>query len=359
MLDSGQNERARRIALLFYLMFLLATAAGACWASVTVYQFFTGRARYNQTHRQTDTFLFAGKISNMSTGKWNNNRLVLVYEGNKEVARTYTYRGEFPESGFGITDGLFIVEIPNPYRFSLADFNDNKVPFEFRLLKRSDGFLQSHWTLYHWFPEFREGGWEVIHFPSKNIYYIVRVLEGDRSTLPAEIGQPGSTEMRDDGRIVAVPVSPVPVIPLESGVQIQGVATSGQYELTPFAPVTEKVDNCKGQTDIISKFSRSQTFLHKYSISGGANVPIGIWKLIVVQLEGKYGYEESELETRTAETSITARPGTIQVIHLTWKEIWENGSVDVIQSDGQLLSVPYVAKIRLDQEITSETQACP
>lgn len=357
--ESSEVIKKRRWAMVISLVFLIIVVSITCWLTTVITKAITGKTEYDNYHKQVDTFTLAGKITNPATGKWNNDRLVLIYEGNKEIARTYTYRGDFPESGFGMTDGLFIVEFPNPYRFSLADFDENKIPFDFHLLKRSDGFLKSHWTLYHWFPKFWEGRWEVIHFHSKNIYYVVRVLEGDRATLPTEISQPGSTEMRDDARIVAIPVSPISPIPLKAGVTIQSIVPSGQFEIVPLPPITEKVDNCKGQTDIVSKFSKSQTFLHKYSISGGVNVPVGIWEIIVIQLEAKYGFEESELETRTAETSVTAKAGTTQLTHLTWKEAWENGLVNVIQPEGKLLSVPYSAKVRLDQEITSETQACP
>lgn len=318
----------------------------------TFWSFYTGPSVV------ADRLIFAGKIVNPRTARWNNNRLVLVYEREIEIGRAVSYRGEFPESNLGIIDGLFVVEIPNVYRFTYNDFKANKVPFQNDIVKRD-----KYTGIYHWFPEFKEGSWEVIMMRSKNLYYVIKVLDGPIETLPPEIL---SGKTRFDGqRIVVLPTQEVPAnLSVEGDYIVQQVRPKVGLESVVVNNMTVPLNNCKSDQELVTPYSYTHTYLHKYTeeqgISGGLQVtlPILTWLKIVSELQTKYGFEDNEIAETKLIYNFSAAPRTYQYYAITWTEVWEKGIAYVVQ-DSRSLEVPFRVKTNVEYKITAETRPCP
>jgi hypothetical protein len=338
---------------------------GGVWIIGRLFLLYNGIDQNLKSHRQADTIMFTGKTVNPVSGEWNNNRLVLVFEREKEVGRTITYQGEFPESDLGIIDGLFVVEIPNTYKFTVADFRANQVPFDFYITSRSDGFMSNRKIIYHWFPEFPEGSLTHINMESKNLDYTIYILNGDVSTLPPEI-MGGTTEFRLGQLFVISPetlpsgVNP----PVDGEYYLQDVVYNTSIDQVTLNKITIPLDNCKSEIELQTPYSYSQTYIHKYTqedtIGGGLNVSIPKleWAKIVFELQSKYGFEDSQVDSNTITYDLRAAPHSYQFYTVTWTEIWENGVANVVK-DNQLVTVPFRVKTNLVYDVASETRACP
>ncbi len=309
--------------------------------------------------------MLAGKTINSTTSEWNNNRLVLVFEKEKEIGRTTTFRGEFAENELGIIDGLFVVEIPNTYRFTIKNFEENQVPLDFHMTDRPDGFLKNRKIIYHWYPEFIEGNWTGIFMKSKNMYYIIYVLSGDISTLPPEIVG-GKTEFKK-GVLVVVPPEVVPAEvdqAIEGEYLFQDIVYKTSVENVVLEKITIPIDNCKSDIAIKTPYSYSRTYIHKYiqedTVGGGLNISIPKieWAKIVFELKSKYGFEDEQVNTSTITYDLAANPYSYQFYTITGTEIWENGLANVVK-DNQPISVPFRVKTNLIYQISSETRQCP
>lgn len=310
-----------------------------------------------------DTILLAGKVVDPLTSTWSNNRLILVFEQGKEVGRTTSIRGEFPESKLGVIDGLFAVEIPNPYRFTLTDFEANHVPFHFQLTKRSNGVLQNYNAIYYWFPFFVEGESKSINLPSKNVEYVIKILEGDISQLPDEI-LANKTEFRNGLIIIAKEQSPPSDLGIDGEFAIQNIRSNLEIEKVEINKVTVPLDNCKSDQELKAPYVRSQTFVHKYYeekiLSGGVQVsiPVFTWLKIVSELQSKYGFEDNQVSETKFAYYLTAAPRTYQYYVITWTEIWEKGVAYVVKNN-QSLDVPFRVKTNVIYQVESETRPCP
>jgi hypothetical protein len=340
------------------IVFLISSIAGSILWSI----FFLNMTGIVQKNRTVDKIMFAGQVVNSSIGDWNN-RLVLVYERNKEVGRDFTHLGEFSENDLGMIDGLFVIEIPNPYQFSLANFEENKVPFDFHLIKRSAGFLKSYSAIFHWFPRFQEGAWEVVSLPSKDLYYVVKVLEGNIKTLPSEILN-GKTEFKN-GPIFVVEETPVPDnLGVEGEYLIQEIRSNVGTEPNVISNFTVPLNNCGSDQELRNPYSYTQTFVHKYYeekvITGGIQIslPIATWLKLVAELQAKYGFEDNQINETNLSIEMFAAPHTYQYYVITWTEIWEKGIAYIIK-DSQPMEVPFRVKTRVEYKVESKTLPCP
>lgn len=300
----------------------------------------------------TSQITFTGKVVNSQTGEWPNNRLVLVFLKNEEVGRDTTKTSTTKVEG--VVDGAFSVSIPNTYQLTIEQLNESGAKFE----------TDEYGGKFHWFASFEEGSTQKILIPSKNIEYVIVVIDGDISTLPPELLQPGSASLQPDGSIVvkAPDANGGTAVSLNSEVQVSNVSISGSESSNLGAmtiPIT--INNCGGNSKVVQSYSRTQTFIHE--ISAGSEVKVGvnitppIWFSVVAELQNQYNFKQGQVDTRTLDTELAAEPNTNVKYIITWQEIWDYGVADVY--DGvTMMSVPFRVKKELSYSIESENLGC-
>lgn len=286
--------------------------------------------------------VFTGKVVNSSTGEWPNNRLVLVFVNGVEVGRTFSKTGEFPLSGQGVHDGLFEITLNNTYLLPPDSFMT--VPSKYLVF--TDNYM------YHWFGDVDEGKTIEIGVPSKNVKYVIKVLIGDTSTLPAEVLNASSTRLTPDNRIIAIsPTNQSAPNTGNSDLAVGAIHPNPQPEVIEANSVQIPFNNCGGSEN--STFTRtvSQSFIYKYqlettaSVSADLGLPANLPK-IILQLQGRYGFEQNQIGEVSETVSLGAAPGTNQVYTIVWKEVWETGTMEIMHGTSRSL-IPYKIKKNL------------
>ena len=304
---------------------------------------------------------FAGKVTNNNSGEWPNERLVLLFLKGQEIGRSFTERGKFSSSREGVHDGLFVIEVSNTYEIILDDF---QLPqgIEVKFIKDPIGSDNN----YFWFPEVEEGSLVTMPVPSKNIDYIIKVLAGDRSTLPTAILNPGSTSL-DQNNTIVVSLTMSDTGPITGDVQralvdtnIQAIEYSDEPKTININRITVPLNNCGGSARLTQQYIQSQTFIYEYQseVGGrtGLNMPLG-WVSLILELEARYGYKQGQIDERTINTTLTAEPETNQSYLITWQEIWESGSgIAVVGED--TVSIPFRVRTNVIHSIFSEKLSC-
>ena len=168
--------------------FLLMTLLG-----LVLLLYVLGQWLFPRRFIKVPTYLvFAGKVVNSATDEWPNNRLVLLYLRGQEAGRSVTQLDEFRDSKEGLHDGLFVIKAENTYGLRERAFKiDNDQGLVFRRAKNLDVLPANY--IYHWFGDIEEGSVFNLPVPSKNIEYVLKVVEGDVANLPPELLVSGST----------------------------------------------------------------------------------------------------------------------------------------------------------------------
>jgi hypothetical protein len=360
--EQGNSQMLPKLHSFSIIAFLvLATAACAPEASSTT---------------NIPCLLFAGKVINKNTGEWVNNRLILLFLKNQEVARTTTKTGEFPISlperakpqvgSNGVEDGLFAVFAPNIYRLTISTLG---VPsqelslFEGRHHEsRSFSTCPGHsspLSLVSWIDPFYEGETKEYFIKSKNIRYIITVLPGDISQLPAEIQQPGSVRLLEGNRLVAIdPKAPKPT-PQPAFSNNVTKFDRVVEDTKEFPPAVFPINNCGGAADI--KQEVTQTYIHQIVDESkaklGIEIPILNWIKIVAEIERHYGISDKEIATYA--TTLAVPAGQNIQYTVIRKQTWESGMA-VVVSGGVEVSAPYrVLKSETFEVAKSEKKSCP
>lgn len=345
---AGVNETSG-----FFGWFIGITTIGALIAAAVF-----GLSNWVFRSTATETITFSGKVVNPSTGAWNNNRLIIVFKNNKEVARATSTQGEFEGNGQGIIDGLFVLEVPNEYRLTLKELAN------FSMRRASEDFWNPGMTIYSWIPEVQEGSNFIVYVVQKNITYTIQIMDGDISTLPPEIVN-GTTELRGDQIVVAKPDSQETTSSQsDDDVLVNDIEYKIKTEEVPVNTILpiNVLNNCDGTVEVGQKYTQTQTFIHKYTseigLTIGAEIPIGIWGKIMPSLQAQYGFEDGQVDTISIEYNTAAAPGTSVAYIVTLKELWESGVATVTtgNSEGK---VPFRVKTNLIYEITSQPRTCP
>ena len=123
---------------------------------------------YSSIKKEAKYLIISGKVVNSHTTEWPNDRLVLLYQHNSEIARATTHIGESHQNKLGIIDGIFELQIENTYRFSVNQLEQEDLSYE---------IVPSHrwikwWNrsiIYIWLGDTEEGGDIEIYIPSKNV----------------------------------------------------------------------------------------------------------------------------------------------------------------------------------------------
>jgi hypothetical protein len=301
--------------------------------------------------------VFAGKVVNQETGEWPNNRLVLLFLKDQEIGRSVTNMGEFPQSKRGIHDGFFVIQVQNSYQLPSESFHG---------ITLSRAFSMPGGYYYTWFDELEEGSLTTIPVPSKNIKYVLKVLNGDISNFPSALLIPGSTTLKNDNGIVVSlamtsSAQTSAVIPTEND-KIQDVLYATNTETVEINKITVPINNCGGSAEVIQKYIQSQTFIYEYQASAeggvGLNIPLPFgWANLILELQARYGFEQGQIDSRTIETTLNADAGTNQAYMITWKEIWESGSGTVL-TGGDTITIPFRVRTNVIHSIDSQQLSC-
>ncbi len=287
---------------------------------------------------------------------------MVVYLKGKEIGRGVTALGEFPESNAGIHDGLFVVEVDNPYGLSLVAINANENAGPNFSLASRRGFLgfETYRILYHFFDSVEEGGLITISVKAKNIEYAVKVFNGELASLPSEIQSPGSTALKN-GKILAVLPEGENQGEFGGNARIQGVSYNTRTDTVEVNKITVPINNCGGSAPISQKYTQSQTFVQQYTVEAGVkigvDIPVASWLRLLPELQAKYGFEQGQISTQTAEYNMAAEPRTNQVYVVTWKEVWESGTAEVTAGADMVL-VPFKVKTNLIYQVDSQALQC-
>lgn len=186
---------------------VIAIIYGIVWLIVQGYKgaagFINERKDEYLNTRPSQSIIFAGKAENVVTGEWPNNRLVILFLNGKEISRTETIKGEFPESNENTNDGLFVLRIDNSYNLTINDLNfEGNKGLNFTWKNNSKWpFSYDNAEIYRWFGSVEEGSIFYIDLPGKNLKFAIYVFEGPISQLPSSLLKTDSATMKHDGTV--------------------------------------------------------------------------------------------------------------------------------------------------------------
>ncbi len=152
-----------------------------------------------------DYVVIGGKLSDAVTGEWLNNYAIIPYEDHIEVTnpqtRFSTRTGEHAFSGEGVTDGFFLIRIPNRYKLTTdnAFLNANGDPVEMRYI--DNGVMASN-ELFIWLSDVHPGQIFCLDVPDKQLEFAIAAMPVDNAHLPDDIRQ-NKTVLLENGRIQA------------------------------------------------------------------------------------------------------------------------------------------------------------
>jgi len=341
---SEKGQGILEIIGVFVLLCIIFYAISSCTESVS--------RRKNKTVTQ---IVISGKVVNSQTNEWLNNRLVLMFLHNIEVARSTSYVGQSQE---GTHDGLFVLAAGNPYDLNMDMLNGNSNGLVFGW-DDTPGYGVANIYL----DNFEEGSSLEIPIPSKNISYVIKVLDGDVNNLPSSLLTAGSAMLRDNGAIVvSLPDSLANQTPSadNNNMFVQGIKYNTSTQSIDVNKFTVPIDNCAGSVVVSQKYIQSQTFIHEYhqETTAGVSVEIPLFFVkIVPELQTRYGYENGQIETKTVEYNMAAEPQTKVTYIVTWQEVWETGTAEVT-SGSDLIEIPFKVKTNLVYQIDSEPSSC-
>jgi hypothetical protein len=342
--------------IIFVVIILLCTS---CYFILKI-----GLPRLTASKKPSDYIAFSGQVIDPNTKEWNNNRLVLLFLQGEEIARTKTSLRKVAGNDLGATDGAFFIEANNKYQLSQYLLYSENLKYDFKQERRWRWPLGRNNTIvYYWLGQIGEGDTIRIPIKSKKIEYVLKILEGDISSLPSEILQKGSTRLLEDGRIVvALPGSVATEGTQTSGIFVQDISYATRIEQIVTNKLTVPINNCAGSVEVSQKYTQTQTFVHQYTseigFSIGIEIPLPLWSKLTPEFQAKYGFENGQIDSRSIEYNMAAAPGTNVIYIITWSEIWESGAANVINGNDTII-VPFRVKTGLMYGVSSEPGTCP
>lgn len=125
---------------------------------------------------------FAGKVTSPDGSRWLNDYLAIIYKDGEEVGRSVSKLDEFPESGEGKHDGLFLIKIENTYDLAAADL----IPPAPELAFQDAPGVVGVKYIYSWLGEVPPGHRFNVAVPTKRIGYALIIIPTPTTELPAE-----------------------------------------------------------------------------------------------------------------------------------------------------------------------------
>jgi hypothetical protein len=223
--------------------------------------------------------------------------------------------------------------------------------------------------IYHWFDSVAEGSTLQIPVPSKNITYVVKVISGDVASLPQQLLVPGTTRLTKNGDIIVsldetsgAAQAEAEAEGLKERMVVDGVNYAADEDMMTVNKITVPINNCRGSSTLVQEYSQMQAFIHEYrgELGGGVGFGVPLPRTLLnlqLELQAKYGFEQGQIDSRTVTYRMEAEPGTNQVYVITWQEVWETGTAQVV-TETETISVPFRAKTNLIYQIDSMQLPC-
>lgn len=180
----------------------------------------------------------------------------------------------------------------------------------------------------------------------------------------AALRQPGAVPQQP-GAVAPQPgTGPVPPILPSIGTRTVEVVETRRVE-EPMGEEKRTIDN-SGPATSTRRIKVTKRWLRKYEMSMeraqsrkfGGSLP----KALIVELSGEvesrlqrsYSIAGEEEQTFEEELELTIPPRSIVTLVLSWKRIWQEGAIAVIQPDGERIEVPFrvVVGVTFDQAST-------
>ncbi len=176
--------------------------------------------------------------------------------------------------------------------------------------------------------------------------------------MPTQLAVSGSTLFRNNSVVANYLTDDTQIAP--SNVDIKNINYDPNIQEIIVNRLTVPMNNCGGNAIVSQNYTQSQTLIHEYhaDIGAGISIPVGSWIKVIPELQANFGYEQGQIETKTLEYNMATDPGTNVTYVITWKEIWETGSVDLL-SGTDTVSFPFRARTDLVYQIDSEDLPCP
>ncbi|MCB0086955.1 MAG: hypothetical protein KDE54_03510 [Caldilineaceae bacterium] len=303
--------------------------------------------------------IFAGKVVNQAAGKWPNDRLVILFLEGNEIGRTVTNRDEFWGNDQGIQDGLFIIEVDNPYHLTETILNQDN---ESNLIWKNKRSL-SGGSSFSWIDTVEEGQLYKIPVSAKNITYAIKVIDGDVGELPPQLLVEDSAILKENNSVIIKLDNnkPAKIGSTSSKDVVRDVKYDMRTEEVEHEIETMSINNCAGNAVVSQKLVKSQTFYHDYQVDIQAGVsldiPINTWLSVIPQLQVKYGFENGETDVMSIERYMEAKPGTNETFVLTEKEIWKIGEVNIL-SVNEIVTIPFKVSTNKIYQIKTTSTPC-
>lgn len=317
--------------------------------------------------------LIAGQVSDATTNEFLNDRLVVLFLKDKEIARTVTstlkfqigqppYNQDGTPSSFvgtdGVSDGVFYLSVPNTYELKSSDLISDYI---FPLF--SEGKVDLYGNIYDvnaaWLNYVVEEELMDFQVPSKKTHYFLFVFSGKASQLPSKIQAPGSVELLDGYKLVAInPIqpqsTPEPLLTADSVLFSQIYETEDQVSNEIIS-----INNCNGSFKVEQEISR--TYIHEFNDETekelGIKTTESDWAIIVREIEWHYAMSENQISSQTLK--LTAMPGESIEFRVVGKKIWEHGKAFVVRN-GVETSAFYRILINQTLDVVEAKQkTCP
>lgn len=291
-----------------------------------------------------------GRISDKSTGKLLNKRLVIFYLNGEEITRDISNFKEavFSEDKSEPGDGVFTFTVPNKYKIPIYKLNTN---VKSSLIREHPD--EEHKQAIVVFNAVYEGEQIVFRIPSKSADYQIKIIPGPVETLPIEFKKSSKTYLLEDNRIsFEKPRQYLGNNPIDS---IHYAIRRDTVSLR--TPIKVPLDNCAGSGKIKQSYSQKRTYVHlvegTISAKVGGELPLPQFFNINLsaELKGHYGFREGESFEEEYKFELEAEPGHKHIYEITCNEIWEIGSAFVKLTDGKTIEIPFKVKTAIVYEI--------
>ncbi len=147
---------------------------------------------------------------------------------------------------------------------------------------------------------------------------------------------------------------------------VKKMVVTGHRE-EPIGVDKQYIDSSKTRATVVKDFtftkewSRTLTIESEESISRSFGVGIddivSIHFIAEQAVRNKYSISTTEHQSRTEKMSITIPAGTKQQVILQWKQIWEEGMVQLVDQSGRRVDIPFsvAADLTFDQRVIDQT----
>ena len=196
MTKATKTQRFQPIAI--FIIVILSIFLSACTADGIGIQFADPNGG---TASGTSAIVFAGKVTDKTTGQWLNDYTIIAYRNGEEIGRIDSKQGEYKYSEQGVHDGFFAIYLANDYKLTADDefVYGSGSPLT---MKVPAGQSSDSRYIFQWFGEQNPGAIIRIEVPAKQIEYVIAIMPVPNSELSEAILN-GPTHIDENGVVTA------------------------------------------------------------------------------------------------------------------------------------------------------------